>query len=266
MTPPQSIGIVGCGVVGKAIARSYLEYAQHVYTYDKVPERGTHSLHQTLKANLVFVCLPETVLEGFAKLLDFDYPAHHLVIKSTVQVGTTRWICNKHNLDMIHSPEFLTERCAATDALLPARNIIGSPFFQGGCCGEAAALLRELYRMRFPGVKILEMVSEESELVKLFVNAFFATKVSFFNEIHQLATLHQLNWNRILHGMMTDGRIAHSHTSVPGPDGKYGFGGKCLPKDLETLLGAFAEKELEASICQAVHSRNYHDRQRGAQG
>ena len=248
------IGVVGGGVTGNATARSYLEHAEQVRVYDVDSTRKTHDLYEVLECDLVFLCLPETVLDSFVPGFHCDA---HLVLKSTVPIGTTKKL-QKRFPKIIHSPEFLTARCAVEDAQMPARNIIGSP---GIGSEETSSLLEGLYWKRFPGIPIHCMSSDESEAVKLIQNGFFACKVAFFNEVYKglnfdLAGV--TSWNRVLRAVITDGRIGHSHTRVPGPDGKMGFGGTCLPKDLLMLIQALGN---EAEVTQAAMERNARDRE-----
>ena len=67
-------------------------------------------------------------------------------------------------------------------------------------------------------------------------NCFFATKVSFMNEMYLISEKCGADWEMAVEGFVRDGRIGHSHLAVPGPDGKMGFGGSCFPKILELLL------------------------------
>jgi UDPglucose 6-dehydrogenase len=159
-------------------------------------------------------------------------------------------------LSILHSPEFLTQRCAHVDFQCPARNIIGVPGWPHvtPAMESVALALGTLYRTRFPGVPCLLMQSDESELVKLAQNAFFATKVAFFNLVYELAQAKGLSFENVRAGMLSDGRIAHAHTAVPGPSGELGFGGACLPKDtanLETLLRE-AQQWHAAGLLEAV--------------
>ncbi len=71
-------------------------------------------------------------------------------------------------------------------------------------------------------------------------NLFFATKVSFLNEMKLVANKTNVNWEQAMAGFVMDGRVGHSHLSVPGPDGKLGFGGSCFPKDIQAMI-AFGE-------------------------
>ena len=102
------------------------------------------------------------------------------------------------------------------------------------------------------------MTSTESELTKLVVNGFFATKVTFFNAARAVCEATGCDWEHVLEGVMSDGRIAHAHTRVPGPDGRPGYGGACLPKDLLNLITTAGEHQClaVASLLAAVHIFN----------
>ena len=67
-------------------------------------------------------------------------------------------------------------------------------------------------------------------------NCFFATKVSFMNEMKLISDKCNVDWDMAVEGFVRDGRIGHSHLNVPGPDGKWGFGGSCFPKDIQAMI------------------------------
>jgi UDPglucose 6-dehydrogenase len=98
--------------------------------------------------------------------------------------------------------------------------------------------------------------SEEAELAKLTRNCFLATKISFFNEMHEFCEKKNLNFNKVASLVAIDNRIGESHTRVPGPDGKKGFGGTCFPKDLDSLYTQMNEAGMESYIIEAARSRN----------
>lgn len=253
----MKIGVIGAGTVGRAIARCYMEWGE-VLIHDALLERSMYAFNEvtcSARCDVVFVCVPEAEVEGVIKRA--SNRSAHLVIKSTVPIGTTRRLAKEYKMaNLVHSPEFLTERCALVDAQTPARNIIG-----GRWC-DCAALLHELYSKRFPGVPIYAMSSDESEAVKLICNSFFATKVSFFNEARALVDKLELRWDTVLEGVLSDGRIAHSHTRVPGHDRRFGFGGQCLKKDLAHFIDEQVKSGLKPYVAEAVYDRNLQDRER----
>ena len=106
------------------------------------------------------------------------------------------------------------------------------------------------------------MTSDESELVKYTANCFLAVKTMFFNEIKLLSESFDADYSKIVAGVTADRRIGVSHTRVPGPDGDYGFGGTCFPKDINALIHTidtieYNQKKLPSSdILKAVWERN----------
>ena len=100
------------------------------------------------------------------------------------------------------------------------------------------------------------MTSDESEFVKYFANCFFATKVSYFNEMAVFARACGLDWDKVIKGVMSDGRIGISHYQVPGFDGSLGFGGTCFPKDINALIKSFEKAGANPVVLKAAWERN----------
>ena len=261
----KSIGVVGAGFVGSAVARGFITFFD-VKVYDIKPENATHSIEETIKSDFIFVCLPTPMerAEGgkcdlsimrkfFADYKSLDYnPETVLVIKSTIPPGTTRSIANDYGLQsqLVHYPEFLTARTATIDFITPSRHIIGS-------MEEMPAVkLENLLKQRFPSVPCHRMGTEEAELVKYGCNCFFATKVMFFNELKMLIDSMDLNWNDFLNGVLSDGRIALSHTDVPGHDGDAGYGGSCFPKDVNAIIATMEKMGLDPKLLKAGWEQN----------
>ena len=261
----MKLGIIGGGVVGRAQARCYLEHCE-VMVYDIIPERCTHPLEEVLQCDLIFICLPTpqkpdsttcdlTIIERFYSSLESQYLNCSFVLRSTVPVGTTERLRNLYRAKQtVHSPEFLTSRCANTDAQVPSQNIIGGPE-----CWTVSKL-QALYKKRFPGISVVRMTSYESEAVKLLLNSFFAVKIAYFNEARAYCDSLEMDWEQVRYALLGDGRIAHSHTKVPGPDGKRGFGGSCLPKDLANLISCMGQVNIAPEVCKAAYNRNKTDR------
>jgi UDPglucose 6-dehydrogenase len=100
----------------------------------------------------------------------------------------------------------------------------------------------KLFLQRFKGKNIIQTDTTTAELIKYMSNAFFATKISIMNEFKLLSDEVGANWNDAITGFISDGRIGDSHVNVPGHDGKFGYGGTCFPKDVNSLL-YFSEKK-----------------------
>lgn len=263
----MKIGIIGNGVVGNATAEAFRP--TEVRCYDKSPERSPNTLEQALACDIVFVCLPTpqcanlldcdlSVVYDFFRARGHDAPNLNYVLRSTVPVGTTRRLHEQFNLpNLVHSPEFLTARTAIQDAKMPKQLLIGYPEPHPLA---GADTLYDLYKQRWPAVPIGEMTSDESETIKLAQNAFSAVKIAFFNELRSLCDAKELNWDIVRAWLLGGGWINSMHTQVPGPDGKRGFGGACLPKDLASFISCLRNAGLPDNVSFAAHTRNKGDR------
>lgn len=261
MIDTRKVGVIGAGFVGQAVVRGFIDHVADVRAYDVDPLKTTHSLEEVLECEFIFVCLPTpmedveggrgdiSILENFFDSVPKDSKSI-FIIKSTVPVGTTRYLADKTQLAIVHNPEFLTERAAVTDFITGTRQIVG------GNVPHAVNEVGGLLKKRFPMCPVFLMKPEESELVKYIANGFLATKVMFFNEIKMLSDKMGLQWDLILDGVLSDGRIAKSHTGVPGHDGDGGFGGKCFPKDINALIATMEDHEIEPLQLKATWEQN----------
>ena len=172
------------------------------------------------------------------------------IIKSTVIPGTAeKYIEMYPNLELAFNPEFLTERAARLDFINAARIIIGGS-------NETCDKVERLYRARFPHVKIIKTDPTTAQFIKYMANCFFATKVAFMNEMRQAADVLECDWNTVVDGFISDGRIGNSHLDVPGHDGQNGFGGKCFPKDLNAFIDLFENIGVNPRIMKAAWEKN----------
>lgn len=256
------IGILGMGVVGKAIYKGLLPCFE-VYGYDKNKLKSPHQLSDVAKCDFMFLCLPtpsckdgdadiSSIHEAIESVLNSKEHNENsiFVLKSTVPIGTTKNLEQKYKIKIVHCPEFLSARTAEIDFITTTRVIIGSS------SDENHNLVREIFESRFPGIHVIKTTPDESELIKYFLNCFYATKISFFNEIKLLSDKLSCDWNSIMSGVLSSGWVEKMHTSVPGPDGKLGFGGACFPKDTNALSKIFKKNEIESLILDAVILQN----------
>ena len=101
------------------------------------------------------------------------------------------------------------------------------------------------------------MTSDESECVKYFSNSFLAVKVIVFNEMKILCeALKNIDYDKVIEGVSSDIRIGKSHTTVPGPDGEYGFGGTCFPKDINALIATMKHNGISPLVLESVWEQN----------
>ena len=117
--------------------------------------------------------------------------------------------------------------------------------------------VRDLYKDRFgKSVSIIETDYESAELIKYVCNTFFATKVSFLNEMKLVAAKVDANWEDVMEGFLRDGRVGNSHSQVPGPDGKLGFGGSCFPKDIQALINFGNSIDVDLAVLKGAWKTN----------
>lgn len=261
------ISVIGNGFVGGAIANGFSQLKPKIYDVD--PQRSECSLEEALEQEYIFVCLPTPMVsvEGGKANLSILYKffesissrtVHGIfIIKSTVPVGTTKQLQkNFPQFVFVHNPEFLTAANAKKDFVNADRTVIG------GNDPIALQSVLKLYQSHFPNIPIHVMTSDESELVKYTANCFLAVKTMFFNEIKLLSETFEADYSKIIAGVTADKRIGASHTRVPGPDGDYGFGGTCFPKDINALIHTIdsveynQEKKASSDILKAVWERN----------
>ncbi len=76
------------------------------------------------------------------------------------------------------------------------------------------------------------------------------------NEMRQASDKLGLDWDKIMNGFMSDGRIGNSHVEVPGHDGSFGFGGKCFPKDINAFINFFEESGLNPLVMKSAWEKN----------
>ena len=180
-----------------------------------------------------------------------------VINKSTVPVGTADKVCAviaeglaardvNFGFDVVSNPEFLKEGAAVADCQRPDRIIIGTSN------PTSEAKLRELYApFNRNHDKIVVMDVRSAELTKYAANAMLATKISFMNEIANLAERLGANVEAVRRGIGSDPRIGY-HFIYPG----VGYGGSCFPKDVKALVRTAQEAGFDPLLLNAVEERN----------
>ena len=147
---------------------------------------------------------------------------------------------------MVSNPEFLKEGAAVADCMRPDRIVIGT------ADPESEELLREVYApFNRNHDKLIVMDVRSAELTKYAANAMLATKISFMNEIANLAERLGADVEMVRQGIGSDRRIGY-HFIYPGA----GYGGSCFPKDVKALIATAREVGFEPAVLAAVEDRN----------
>jgi UDPglucose 6-dehydrogenase len=180
-----------------------------------------------------------------------------VVTKSTVPVGTgdevevtlQRALARRdvaHRYDVVSNPEFLKEGAAVADFMKPDRIIVG------GENDAAIERLRELYvPFSRSHEKLIVMDRRSAELTKYAANAMLATKISFMNEMANLAERLGADIEHIRNGIGSDPRIGYAFI-YPG----CGYGGSCFPKDVKALERTARDSDYQPRLVQAVEAVN----------
>jgi len=190
----------------------------------------------------------EDVARGIARAMD-SYKV--IVNKSTVPVGTgdlVREIIAKNQpkpvaFDVVSNPEFLREGSAIEDTLRPDRIVIGAPTQQ------VAMTLLELYAQLGRPMIITDVPS--AEMIKYASNAFLAAKISFVNAIANVCELAGADVTQVIKGLGLDPRIGPAFLQAG-----LGFGGACLPKDVESLIQTAATLGYDFKLLKSVAEIN----------
>lgn len=182
-----------------------------------------------------------------------------IVIKSTVPVGTWRRVkeiiskltSGKEQvvpLSIVSNPEFLKEGAAVSDFMKPERVIIGTEPQDD----RAREVMRELYAPFLrTGKPLIEMSNASAEVCKYACNSFLATKISFMNQLASFCGAVGADVNQVRRGIGSDPRIGGQFL-FPG----VGFGGSCLPKDVNALIATAAGHGIAMKLLSAVMEVN----------
>ena len=261
----MKIGIIGQGYVGTAIKSGFEKYYE-LETYDKFStSKSTVNLHDlVLLSDVIFVCVPtpmsvdgschigivEEVVSEINEISISSESNPIVVLKSTVPPGTTDRLNKKcKGINIIFNPEFLTEANFIEDFKNQTRIILGGT-------RRGTNKLRQVYSKVFPKAHIIKTHSTIAELVKYMTNSYLATKVSFANEMYEICEKFDMDYDKVVEYATLDERLGVTHWSVPGPDGELGYGGHCLPKDINALISVAHELGIRTEVLEAVVETN----------
>jgi len=254
----MKIGIIGVGFVGGAIKNAYDIAGTEVICVDEA-KGYTSTIQDVMDCDAVFVAVPSPVdadgscdtsyleevlqqLEGYTGVI---------ISKVTAPPSTYMALQTKYK-NLVHAPEFLTAANANSDYLYGTFAIIGGldPYV------ALAKLIIVVGQPKITSMNVKRTSIGEASLAKYAINTFLATKVVFYNELHTLAKAEGLDYNVVKKAIALDVRQGTSHFDVPGPDGQYGFGGACFPKDTSAIIYYANSIGVDLSIIKAAVDAN----------
>jgi len=256
----RTVGVIGFGFLGRAFVHGFMLHAD-IKIYDKYDDIYD-SLDDTVNlSEYIFIGVPTPMQDdGSQDLSSMDDAVYNIVniakekkiiiLRSTIIPGTTRNYSEKYpDHDFVFCPEFLTERQAKLDFLNTARIILGG-------MKHATQAIKDFCRIRFPHTPIYLTTWEAAEVVKYMNNCFFAVKISFLNEIYDIAKYINVPYESLKDMWLADQRIGNSHADVPGHDKCRGYGGKCFPKDVQAFVNWAEHNGLTVEMCKSANKVN----------
>lgn len=251
-----NIAIIGHGYVGKAVDHGFSTRLVTKHIVDPIYGSTINDLKGAVRLHAAFVCVPtpfgedgkidaSIVEEVVNELAFFACP---IVIKSTTTPDVVEQLYNQ-NEAVVFNPEFLTEKNALHDFINPPMHVLGG----NRKYTDRVLDLYENHSQCTP-CPVYHMSAKEAAFVKYGINSFLATKVLWMNQFKDIIDQHNGKYNVIVNAIGSDPRIGHSHTQVPGPDGRKGYGGACFPKDTRAF-STFAKGEFTA-LDEVIRANN----------
>lgn len=258
----EGIGVIGIGHVGRSLlnsipSRMYTKYRFCLYdkypgALDDIVDKG-NSKEEINECNYVFICVP-TDLNLATKVLDtsnveevFDWcNVKNVCIKCTVPVGFTETMTTLYpNKNIVFSPEYYGETVAH-----PYGNK-GADWVTLGGTLEATKIFANLIQTWVPSTTKIHCVdARTAELAKFMENAFLATKVTFCNTFYDIAQAFGVDYHKLRETWLLDPRMGESHTLVY-PENR-GYSGKCLPKDIQSIVTQAMEFDIDMEFLNSV--------------
>ena len=242
------VGIVGCGFVGGALKHWLEENNPDCQVLVSDPPKGMNDDLSEIDIAFVQIHVPTedngtqdlTLMKELIKGL----PNVPVFVRTTILPGTSELLSKETGHTVCYMPEFLTERTYIEDFKHQPMIFTGSI---------------ELLCKIFKGKTFTTMTPLEAEITKYAHNVFGAYKVTYFNAVYDYCRRMGADWTRVHAGMLLSGYINDVHTMVPGPDGKFGYGGKCFPKDVNAFTLMTQGTPL-GTLLTPLHTLNVHFR------
>lgn len=248
----SNVVIQGQGIVGLSTER-LLRFHTDIerIEFDDPPKKIRAGNWQ--EAEWTIICVPTPLSNTSGPMLDVKSVVDAVVTAQTCGFSGTYIIRSTLSLDAMDTfdwlgdrliiwPEFVRAQHWEQDAVDPSIMIFG---------GDRGQEFANNFGI-MPRTKDFYVSTRIAVLVKLAVNAFLSTKVTFANQIYALCQEHGVDYGVVRDILEKEPRLGTSHWQVPGPDGQFGFGGVCLPKDLIGLLNDFESVGLNAEFFENI--------------
>jgi UDPglucose 6-dehydrogenase len=252
------IGIVGFGFVGQAIGWAHRN-DQLVICDPKLEDSA--ELTKFLNCDAIFVCVPSpgtadghcdtSILEQVLKELQVVTNNQIPIICKTTAPPSVYERLQKKYPNIVHCPEFLTAANATADYANADRCVLGGDY---DWCVKARDVIRHGRPMIHD--KFIIVSIKVAALHKYLMNSYLAARVSFMNDFKRLSDAVGVEWTDMAYLAKHDGRIGYSHLEVPGPDGQYGWGGACFPKDVAAIQMEAFDLNTELELLGRVEDIN----------
>lgn len=253
----MKVGIIGMGPVGRSM-RQLFEADTEVVEYDKAIH-AKYPEKELAECEFAIICVGTPMCDDGT--CDISYveeaisrvPVERILIKSTVAPGTTDRLVADTGKRICFSPEYIGE----TAYFYPFwdRGAASIPFFIiGGEAKARQAIIDDVIPILGPEKTYFQCSAIEAEIIKYMENSYLAAKVTFVNEFFEICKAFDADWHTVREGWVLDPRVDKAHTLVFPKD--RGFGGRCLPKDVNAIVEASAEAGYSAEFLKAILDSN----------
>jgi len=248
------LGIIGMGVVGSANSTGF-EYLRHkVFQHDLKFDTNIYNVSNT---DVVFLCLPTPAVEGacettiietiIKELVEINYKGI-ICIRSTVEPGFTEGMINKYpNMSICCAPEFLRERAAEDDFINNHRLLaVGT---------DDPYIFKKIVEAHGHLPKVIKQLTPtEAEILKYFNNSYAALRIVFANIFFELCEKFDCDYSQVKDAYVHTGKTKNIYLDVN--KNLRGYGGMCLPKDVEALVHTLRKNDLYFNLIDSVKQDN----------
>ncbi len=259
----MKIGIIGFGYVGQAIGWAY---RNHDMVIRDPKMEDSASLDKFVDCDAIFICVPSppkgdlhedghcdsSILEQTLKELLFVNISRQIpIISKTTAPPSVYKKLQKEYPNLVHSPEFLTQAESVRDYANARYCVLGGDY--DGCV-KARKVIQEGRRLTHDKHIITSI--ETAALYKYMMNSYLETKLTFMNDWAKISKAVGVSLEDLGFIAAHDDRIGTTHMDVPGPDGQYGWGGSCFPKDIAAILSEALDHNIELELLGRVEDIN----------